>query len=325
MKIAAALVLAVAAGALLGAGWRAQDPYEQMDAFREKAHAERQKLGLDRATAKARFPTPEVSLVGRSEPLQARPGETVEIRTTGKVARGSLVVFGACPELEIVSVKQSTDGVHARVKVPATHLPATCDLIVVAPVSGIQRSLPVLEVRGDFKWSLKLANGMALEALTRADAPEGFAGDGAWSLNGKPLTTRTIVFSGSGDTWEASVQLSQEEAEARAERTEAALAKADTDAVMKKMQVLTEKMQKECTPLPPERMTPCFEKYQKQIEAVTAPLGALQDELESEAGVHPNACTELKLQVRKGRVTGTGEGCRAAEPVAVTGTVTPVK
>lgn len=324
MKRLAAGLVAAAAVVLVGAGAQ-PDPYKELDAFREKALAERKKLGLDHETARARFPTPELSLVGRSEPIEARPGETVEVKAEGPLADGAFVTFGGCPELVVSTLKQTKEGVTATVKIPPAQLPTQCNLIAVAPVSAIQLYLPAINVVGTYEWGLKLANGMSLKALTRTDPEDGFAGDAEWFDQGKSLGKRRVRITGSADAPRLEFERTDAELQQLQERLQASAAKVDTEGIMKQVSVLTEKMQKECMGLPTAQMTPCIQKYQQQMQKLTAPLREASSEMNADSDIHPNACLTMSLELKGGKLTGTGRGCRTTAPVDVTGTVTARK
>lgn len=320
MKRAAACVVATAAVILLGAGAQ-PDPYEEMNAFRRKAIAERKRLGLDHETAKARFPTPELSLVGRTEPIEARAGETVEVKAAGKLAEGGFVTFGGCPELEVSALAQTTDGVTAKVKIPQDQLPTQCTLIAVAPVSAIPLHLPAINVVGAYEWSLKFANGLTMKGVTRTDQDGDFGGDAEWFDQGKSLGKRHVRVSGSAASPKLTVERTTEELQQLQDRLRASSEKVDTEGIMKKVSALTEKMQKECMGLPSAQMKPCIEKHQKEIQLHTAPLRGASVEMQAATAVHPNGCLTIELELKAGKLTGTGLGCRSTTPVDVTGTV----
>lgn len=314
------LVATLALGGLVGAAQvrsTADEQQQRLKEFLEKAQAARveQKLDNSRKALVAKYPTPEIAF---SKPVEARGGSEVTVFVTGQFVPGSLVVV-PCEGVEVLSTKVTPQRAEARVRVLPDALPYECDLQVVTPVSGISATTPVLHIQGSYEWELKLSNGMTTRWKTSM-GEDGYtlAGQSEWSNKGKPLGTRAVVVRNEGDGLSAAVELTEEESGEASAAYEAS--SADMEAMGKQMDALMKKAQAECSKLPDEKQGECQAKYGKQIQALSESVLSKAQAASNQAQSAVSICPNLKLKAVGGRVTGTAEGCGAADEVKVTGT-----
>lgn len=306
------------AGMLFIAAAALANPQEEVEAFREKAMKERERLGLSSEEAATRYPTPELELV---DAKTARAGETVELRAAGTLGEGAHAVV-SCPQVKILSMQVETGGLTAKVKVPEWLLPVRCDWIATAPVSGSSTHLPALEVIGSYVWELQLRNGMTMKGETHTTPGLRSSGTVEFFERGRSLGKREARVSGSADAWSLEIERTAEESQQLSARQQEGMKKVDTEGAMKRMQAISEKMQAECSKLPSAQMSSCFMKYQKAMEEAGKPLQQAADTLNADTLVHAGGCLRLELSVKAGKVSGEAEGCRKPGTVKVTGTVT---
>ena len=304
---------------------------ERLEAFRQRNSEQRRAAGLDYAAAKRKYPTPELSLVSSTPAagdsgkglLCLEPGSTAELVFYAKLVSGSFVGF-QCDALTLLEQKESEGKLRLKVRVAQDALPTRCDLLAVSPVSGIQASVPVVHVGGRYTWELQLANGMSSRWLVDATRCEGrdLRGTSSWNQKGKSLGERPVALAGSGTDWSAQVEPTAEEQQALSEQLTAQASNPGTDAAMAQITLLSQKMGDECTKLPPAKMQPCFEKYQKLIAPHQAVLQQAGDQMQQASSVRKVGCMELELAVGAGgAVSGKGSGCGAPGDTSVKGRV----
>lgn len=328
-------VLAAAGGQASGATFQ-----ERLSQFYARNDAERRKLGLDDQAAKRKYPTPEVSLVSTTPTATGtdgeagegvvclQPGKTLELVLAGQVQPGSLVDL-TCDALTLVEQKQEGGKLRLKARAKPDALPTTCSLMVVAPVSGIQTSLPVARVGGRYAWEVKLANGLSgrwvLDSSRCGETSNIQRTPSDWARAGKALGTRELQLSGDGPAWRGSVDPNAQEQQETSAGLEAAMSGKDHEEAMAKLQELSEKMGEECGKLAPANMGPCFEKYQKRIEPYAQRLKATGDAMQTMTTVRKVGCAQLDLTVGAGGVVqGKAEGCGAPGETTVTGKVAVV-
>ncbi|MBF5043121.1 hypothetical protein FGE12_12050 [Aggregicoccus sp. 17bor-14] len=322
--LALAAVLAAAGGQ--GAGATFQERYA---AFQKRLDAERAKTGLGYDALRRKYPTPELSLVSAVPASEGSrvclaPGKTAKLVLDAKVVPGSFIDFN-CDALTVVDQKLEGGKLRLEVRARPDAMPGRCDLLVASAGSGIQASLPLVQVVGRYTWELQLANGTSSRWVvdaTRCEDAADLRGVSRWSRQGKAQGERPVALSGSGGAWRAQVEPTPEEQQALSEELTAQSSSERTNAAMEKINALSQKMGEECVKLKPEQMQPCFEKYQKLLEPHQKVLQAAGDQMKEASTVRKVGCHELQLTVGEaGAVTGTGEGCGAPGETAVKGKV----
>jgi hypothetical protein len=255
--------------------------------------------------------------------LCLEPGRSAELVLEAKLVPGSFVGF-SCEALTLV--EQKTQGAQLRLKVKAAPdaLPTRCDLLAISPVSGIQTSVPAVQVGGRYTWELELANGLSsrwqVDATRCEDAD--LRGTSTWAREGKTLGERPVALNGAEAQWRARVEPTAAEQEALSEELQARSSEASTNAAIEKLTALSQQMGEECSKLAPAQMQPCFEKYQKLIAPHQAALQKAGEQMQQASSVRKVGCLELSLAVGAGgAVSGSGEGCGAPGKTAVKGRV----
>ena len=143
---------------------------EKENAIRQANSEQMKKLGLTRATAKAKYPTPEIGLVSRACLL---PGGTGEAVVKGKFVPGTKFIFQN-DSLEVVKESLTAGEYRATLKAAPGIGPQTAALVVISPVSGITaRQDRVAVVSGKYEWIMESANGWKIEARSAGDRPCG--------------------------------------------------------------------------------------------------------------------------------------------------------
>ncbi|HVX67362.1 MAG TPA: hypothetical protein VHA11_12200 [Bryobacteraceae bacterium] len=157
------ICLAVVALAVLGLARAARFKFqEKQDALRAASRAQLQKLGVTRAAAKAKYPTPEIHMVSSGCLL---PGSTGEVVVRGKFAPETKFVFEN-DSIAVVKESLTPTEYRATVQVAAGTGPQSAGVWAMTPVSGIEaRQSPGITVGGKYRWEMKGANGWKVVAL----------------------------------------------------------------------------------------------------------------------------------------------------------------
>lgn len=163
--------VAVAALAALGLCRAVVFRFQQKeDAIRKANQEQMQKLGLTRAAAKAKYPTPEIGLVSAACML---PGQTGDVVVKGKFAPGSHFIFQN-DNLEVVKESLTPGEYRATLKAAAGIGPQAAALVVISPVSGITaRQERAAVVGGRYEWTMESANGWKIVARSAGAGPCG--------------------------------------------------------------------------------------------------------------------------------------------------------
>lgn len=317
------IVAVLALGGLVGAAEYRSTLLEQrqrLEAFQKKALEARkaQKLEGNRAALVSKYPTPELEFI---QPVEARGGSEVTLSVPGQFVPGSLVLV-PCEGVEVLSTKVTKERAEARVRIHPAALPGECGLQVVSPVSAIARSTTALRIRGDYEWALQLANGMTTRwTVEMGEDGASLHGLSEWFEKGQPVGTRSVVIALKGQEARASVGLSGDETQAMSQSY--ADSATDMEALGKKMEAVMQKMQAECSKVPPARQEACTAKYQAQMEAFTQQVSANMEQAQKSASTVSRVCTDLRLQAVGGKVTGTADNCAGQNGVKVSGTYKP--
>lgn len=316
------LVAALAMGGLLGAAEvrsTTADQQKRLEEFQAKAMAARRSQNLEgkRNALVTKYPTPEISL---SRMVDTVPGNELVLKVPGSFVPDSLVTL-PCEGFEVLSSKVTARQVEARVRVGPNAMPGECELHVYSPVSLTHSQVPAVRVGGDYVWELKLANGMTSRWKTSVGTGGAvLAGQSEWFQGGKPLGTRKVELESASYGLQATVQRTEAEDNAAYEIQNKP---SESDNTAEQLSALLDKITEECSKLPDNKQAACSQKYQGQMDALQKKLYDQRDTTAKKAAGVSAVCSELKLKVRDGKVTGTGSNCGGANDVAVTGTFKP--
>lgn len=165
------MCVAVLLAAGLGLGRAALSRFrEQEQAFRKGCQQQLQSMGITRQAAKAKFPTPEISLVSAGCLL---PGGSGELVVKGKFASGTKF-FLENDNVAVVKESFTPAEYRATVKIADGIGPQTAALVAVSPVTCITaRSENAVAVGGSYEWTLDAANGWKIVARSAGTQPCG--------------------------------------------------------------------------------------------------------------------------------------------------------
>jgi hypothetical protein len=281
-RLAAAAAALLAAGALARAASDARR--QRVDAFREQARVEREKLKLDPAALRRAYPTPEIRLA--RGPITLRPGATTAVEVGGAFQQGSLFDVDA-EDVEVLREELTSAAWKAQLGVRKGALPQSVTLRVYSPVSAIGSSATAFVVAGRYDCQVQLQRGLSARLVAQAADPLRY--DLTWTRPPSPSPLRRSVarlkvaygalsFDVEGDQAElmASLQRSQEPGGAQAQ-------------AMAEME--------KCQKLKDAEMIRCFQAAGERIKVIQA-----KDAEESVAAGPP--CGQLDLRIRAGQVEG---------------------
>jgi hypothetical protein len=122
----------------------------------------RDKLSPEEQKALAtKCPTPEITLVS---PSVVRPGETIDVTVTGKFPAGTSFLFES-DSIEVVKEAVAPNSYRATIKVATGGGPETISVVALTPVcckSAYKTNS--MSITGNFEWELKGANGWTVKA-----------------------------------------------------------------------------------------------------------------------------------------------------------------
>lgn len=301
--------------AALAAGSGTALPFHRrVQEFQAAQSQRRAALNLPRKELYQRYPTPELRLVRAA---RAAPGQTVQIKATGRIPQGSLVGFD-CDDLQVLSLRQSTTAISATVKIPPTFHGHACRLHAYAPVTSASNRVEALTVAAKYVWTLSLSNGMRVEAeaISERDRSELRT---SWKQGAREIGDRKFQV---GRPVPGEVRLKVQrtaEDEAMTEAAwQAAPERAERDRLFAELARLRRAADEECRGDPS-----CQERLGGPIQTLfAAQLPRLQQREREILHVHPTACDELVLAVsERGKVTGTAYGCAGAPTAEIRGQV----
>jgi hypothetical protein len=177
-RIAYTVVLGLAAIAMIRAAqFRFQ---EKEQAFRQACRDELQKLGITRDAAKAKYPTPAISMVSAD---CLPPGGSGDVVVRGKFVPGTLVLF-ANDNLQVVKENLTATEYRATVKVAPDIPPQHADVIAITPVTAIsaRSTSGGVTIGGRFEWNLEAANGWRIAARSPANKVCGKPAEDVYSM-----------------------------------------------------------------------------------------------------------------------------------------------
>jgi hypothetical protein len=333
MKRSRFLAAALALGGLLVAAEvrsASNDHQKSLEAFRKKSLADRRAQGLDKdqRALYAKYPTPQVQMVGGGgDTLFDLPVGTEKTLTiNGRFVPGSFAHVN-CVGVEVLSQKVTETKLELRVRALGTALPGACDMTMYSPVSLAHEALPPLRVTGTHQWELTTATGLKVRMRTSSQKDSQLlSGSTEWfSKEGKPLGTREATVERTEEGITVTVQRSKEEVQAAGKAWSAASKSSDMVDAQKESKVIQQKMQEECMKLPPAKLGACIQKYTDMMNAASNKMQNASKAAQQQADAGVVGCQMMKLQVVAGKVTGQGTNCGAPGEVNVTGTVTVTK
>lgn len=181
---------------------------------------------------------------------------------------------------------------------------------------------PRIALSGSYVWDLTLANGITTHWETApGTAGAVLAGYSEWYQRGKPLGSRRVELETSNEGLLATVERTP------AETNAAHALENDTpelDALSEQYNALLDRISGECGSLPDNRQAACSTKYQARVDTLQRQMYAQKDAAAKKTARANAVCTQLRLKLREGRVTGSASNCGQDGEVAVTGTYRPM-
>jgi len=333
MKRSGFLAAALALGGLLGAAEvrsASIDHQKSLESFRKKALADRRAQGLDKdqKALYAKYPSPEVQMVGAggAASFDLPVGTEKTLTVNGRFLPGSFAHVN-CVGVEVLSQKVTETKLELRVRALSTALPGVCDMTMYSPVSLANEALPPLRVTGSHQWELTTATGLKVRMRTSSQADSALLnGSTEWfSKEGKALGNRQASVERTEEGITVNVQRSQEELNAASKAWSSASKGSDMADAQKETKAIQEKMKSECMKLPSDKLGACIQKYTAQMKAATDKMQNASKAAQQQADAGVVGCQMMKLQVVAGKVTGRGTHCGAPGEVNMTGTVTVAK
>lgn len=150
----------------LGIGRAAMQKFrEKEQEIRRVCRDEAQKTGLSGAPLKAKYPTPEISMVSSGCLL---PNSSAEVVIKGKFPPGTKFVFEN-DNLEVLKETLTANEYRATIKAPDGIGPQTAAVMAISPVSCITaRKDRAVTVGGKYEFTLNASNGWRVVARSPA-------------------------------------------------------------------------------------------------------------------------------------------------------------
>lgn len=315
LTMSAAVLLAVSAWA--GSAWE-----KKLTDFRSQAAAQRQKLGLKNEAQG----TPELAFVtepgGASGMVVLCPGQKVDVKLKTNLPAGSL--FVATTDDVTISNDKLVGGVwSATLNAKPVALPRPFDIRGVHATSGREASLGRFLLGCKHTLVVDTDGARLTVKLDFTSGKTSIEAPGEWSKGGKALGSFTYGVS----LGEANVRLdrraSQEESEAQVKAVTASMESPKRKALDARLQAATKKMEP-CGKLKPEKMGPCFEAIQPELNAINAEMAKLNDEA-NVASAPKVGCSELSLDFTATGLEGDAQRCpgkKGEERVLAKGSIT---
>lgn len=322
MKRALVVVVAVSfALPALADGWS-----KKADEFRERAFAERKKLGLDRdaKALAAKYPTPEVTFGeggAKAAVVLCPGGEAKSVTVSGKLQPGSLVGIRS-DDVEIVKEAMTPKGWQASVRAKKDAIPGGVGIDVLAPVSTAMGGTNGLYIGCDHTWLFEVA-GDTLVVKTHFERDTEVKTSGEWKRGGKTLGTVQLRVSVGTRTLSLYADQSPEEGMKQVEALQEMMQSPEMKSIDARNQAAMKKLEA-CGKLPPEKMAPCFAAPQKEMEQLAKERDALMAKAEVKAGP-AFGCRRLDVDAKGGKLEGEAQGCagkRSQDRLPVTGRYT---
>lgn len=323
MKRALVVLAVVVSFALpaLADGWS-----KKADAFRERALAERKKLGLDRdaKALAAKYPTPEVTFGeggAKAVVVLCPGGEAKSITVSGKLQAGSLVGIRS-EDVEIVKEAMTPKGWQASVRAKKDAIPGAVSIDVIAPVSTAMGGTNGLYIGCDHTWNFEVA-GDTLVVKTHFERDTEVKTSGEWKRGGKTLGTVQLRVSVGTNTLSVNADATPEEGMKQVDALQEMMQSPEMKSIDTRNQAAMVKLQA-CSKLPPDKMAPCFAAPQKEMEQLAKERDALMAKAEMKSGP-AFGCRRLDVDAKGGKLEGEAQGCagkRSQDRLPVTGRYT---
>jgi len=316
------VVLLVLAAPAVGGDWQ-----KRQSDFYAKTSAERKQLGLDSNAVRARYPTPEVLFSGTGSEGGAAgagcvalcPGKTGKFALKGKLPQGSLVLVQS-NDVEVVEEKQTASGWEATIKAKPDAPPEMLTVGAIAAVSGIQVTVPGLEIGCEHTFTFEVAGDTMVMKVKFPCGKHETTASGEWRRGGRVLGTYTYQVRRGEHSLSLSRRASQAEATAQTQGMMDVMQSkqwkdldARFNAVMAKMNA--------CTKGPQSQMSSCMQALQPEIDSINKSRQALLQENEKKGSL-AFGCGALEVQASAGQLKGTASECSGHprdERVPVTG------
>lgn len=300
----------------------ADDWSKKVDAFRQKALAERKKLGLDRdaKALAAKYPTPEVTF-GDGSPgavVVLCPGETKTVTVGGKLQPGSFVGIRS-DAVEVLKESMTAKGWEASVRAKKDALPGGIGIEVLAPVSTAMGGVHGLFIGCTHTWTFEVG-GDTLVLKTHFERDTNAEATGEWKRGGKTVGAGKFRVSVGTDSISLDQDQSPEDAMRQMQAMQDVIESSGMKAIDARNEVAMKKIEA-CGKLPPEKMAPCFAGPQKELEQIAKERDALLGKAEVKASP-AFGCRHLDVTAKGGKLDGDAQGCsgkRSQERVPVTG------
>ncbi|MBS2022470.1 MAG: hypothetical protein JST92_08675 [Deltaproteobacteria bacterium] len=311
------LLLAAAAAHAL-----AQTYQQRREAAYAEATAERHKLNLDSDVVKlyATYPTPELQFAGETSRVQLHPGESAQVKLTGKFAAGTK--FLLTNDALVLSEEKIGKGEYsAKITAPANALPGNAVIEAMSPVSAASMGLEVVQVIGSYALSLKFADGWAVDLKPVQADDSQIIFDATWTKPGQPTRHAKAAAEQRPDRRLSSLPTDDESKvqQENMQKQVSMLGSPETQAAMKDFTTAMEKCQKG----PQAELSACMqkagEKMKKAQEALEQKRKALVAEGDKKLPQGAPRCNQLSLKAEGNKVSGEAE-CADDQRLAVTGT-----
>jgi hypothetical protein len=303
------VVLLVLAAPAAGGDWQ-----KRQSEFYAKQNAERKQLGLDSNAVRAKYPTPEVTFSGTGSAGGAAgarcvalcPGKTGKFEVKGKLPQGSLVLVQS-NDVEVVEEKQTASGWEATVKAKPDAPPELLTVSATSAVSGIQVSVPGLEIGCEHTFTFEVAGDTMVLKVTFPCGKTETTASGEWRRAAKVLGTYTYQVRRSEHSISLSRQASQQEAMAQSQGTMAVMQSKEWKALDTRFNAVMAKMNG-CTKGPQSQMSSCMNALQPEINSINKERQTMLADNEKKGSL-AFGCGQLDAQANAGQLKGTASEC----------------
>lgn len=310
-------VLGVAAGVRAAVvGYEAR-----LASLRAQAAGERKKLGLEKDRVKlfAQYPTPEVSFASGGDLPFGCPGDKIEVKLPGKFAKGTAFVVRS-DEVTVVSEKITPTAWQAVLQPRTDIFPGEVQIDVITPVSSASRSAPILRVGCKHVWTMNVATGETLTAITNQPRDGEATVEGKWSRGGKALGSVNLAFNASGASFTFERTPTPEEAAAATEAGQAVMESPRMKAIQARALAAQAKIAA-CAQGAPDKMAQCMKGPSEEMEKIGKEQAELFTAAQA-AGIPALGCGLVRVTATGGVLKGEAERCGKREDrPGVTGTV----
>jgi hypothetical protein len=316
------VVLLVLAAPAVGGDWQ-----KRQSEFHSKANAERKQLGLDSNAVRAKYPTPEVTFSGTGSGggtaatscVALCPGKTGKFVLKGKLPQGSLVLVQS-NDVEVVEEKQTASGWEATVKAKPDAPPEQLGVSAISPVSGIQVSVPGLEIGCEHTFTFEVAGDTMILKVTFPCGKQETTATGEWRRGAKVLGSYSYLVRRGEHSLSLSRQAPPEEAMAQSQGMMNVMQSKEWKDLDKRFNAVMAKVNA-CTKGPQNQIAPCMQALQPEIDSINKQRQAMITESEKKGSL-AFGCAQIEVQADAGQLKGQASQCAGKaldERVPVTG------